>query len=256
MDQMELDWIAAAQAGNRADERLATGEHSPELRRASRRGKDAKAELVKRHERLVVKIARATYDSSDRMEFEDAKQEGMCGLMRAIDKFDPTRQTKFSSFAYFWIRAEISRSVMRQGAIIPIGAPQYRLLPKLWKAQDAIYQETQCRATPHELAERLDVEVSEVEAALAASYMKPDSLDYESAQHDNPQDLLEQAQSLYAQPEPTVTVHIDTVSFTEDEKRSLIDESFSVRTRHTARCKAMHPISLYRALSVTLCEQI
>lgn len=97
------------------------------LRDALQEGQRAKRRLIEANLRLVVLIARRYQNQG--VELLDLIQEGSIGLSEAIDRFDPTRGYKFSTYAYWWIRREISRAATHKvkPAFAPVGSEQQRL---------------------------------------------------------------------------------------------------------------------------------
>jgi RNA polymerase sigma factor (sigma-70 family) len=109
----------------------------PELKRQIRRSQKAKAALVEANFRLVVSVARQTIQlgRSETLNFQDACQEGILGLMRAVDKYDPTLGFRFSTYAIWWIKKMIHANLSQQGR-------QVRLPPNvLRKINDIRIQE-------------------------------------------------------------------------------------------------------------------
>jgi RNA polymerase primary sigma factor len=131
-------------------------EGGPDLAPAGvrRRGLRARDRMVAANLRLVVSVARkyGRLAASRGLPQEDSLQEGVIGLMRAVEKFDPTRGYKFSTYAFWWIRQSVARWA-HTGGIVRV--PQ-NVAEKLLKL------------TPSEIAERPARERAQLEAALAA----------------------------------------------------------------------------------------
>ena len=125
MPQVEANrWIEKVQKGNAAAEQLETlrviaeesgnavdTEIKKDLMKAIEAGRRAKDKVVEGNLRLVVSIAKKYINSADSMVFMDLIQEGNIGLMRSIDSFDISRNVKFSTYATFWIRQNITRAL-------------------------------------------------------------------------------------------------------------------------------------------------
>jgi RNA polymerase sigma factor (sigma-70 family) len=110
-------------AGREAAARLAAGAPAPErapLRVAVAAGEDARRRFIAANLRLVVSIAKR-YQRSD-LALADLVQEGNLGLIRAVDKFDPERGFKFSTYATWWIRQSVSRAIADKGRAIRVPA--------------------------------------------------------------------------------------------------------------------------------------
>ncbi len=116
-EEQELSRLV--ELGTVARERRATGEDSPELRRADRLGARAKDRFIRANLRLVVSVARR-YPLPTGMELLDLVQEGNLGLEHAVDKFDWRKGFKFSTYATFWIRQSIGRALDQKGSLIRI----------------------------------------------------------------------------------------------------------------------------------------
>lgn len=105
-EQLETLGVIAEESGNAVDPEI-----KKDLMKAIEAGRRAKDKVVEGNLRLVVSIAKKYINSADSMVFMDLIQEGNIGLMRSIDSFDISRNVKFSTYATFWIRQNITRAL-------------------------------------------------------------------------------------------------------------------------------------------------
>lgn len=105
-EQLETLRVIAEESGNAVDPEI-----EKDLMKAIEAGRRAKDKVVEGNLRLVVSIAKKYINSADSMVFMDLIQEGNIGLMRSIDSFDISRNVKFSTYATFWIRQNITRAL-------------------------------------------------------------------------------------------------------------------------------------------------
>ncbi|MFQ5942255.1 MAG: RNA polymerase sigma factor RpoD [Anaerolineales bacterium] len=176
----EVDLAMRIERGNESEAKLrkrngnGSSKHRVELQADVQDAKAARDHLIKANTRLVVSIAKKYMARG--VPFLDLIQEGNLGLMKAVEKFDYHRGYRFSTYATWWIRQTITRSIADQGRTIRVPVHMSDRIRRLYKEARQLEQELGRKPTPEEIAEKMDLDPRKVQWMMRVSW-RPLSLE-------------------------------------------------------------------------------
>ena len=156
-------WASAAGLGSVA-----------ELQRRLERGARARDRMLCSNTKLVISIARRHLGKG--LELDDLIQEGYTGLLRCVEKFDPSRGFKFSTYAHWWIRQSVVRAVHEHGRVVRLPVHLHEMMARVTKAEGDLAQALGRQPTPEETAAAAGLTTEKI-AALRRAYSTTRSID-------------------------------------------------------------------------------
>lgn len=224
---------------------LLTAKQEKSLSRKVQRGDEAaRRRMIESNLRLVVKLARRY--TGQGLTFLDLIEEGNLGLMRAVEKFDPERGFRFSTYATWWIRQTIERSLMNQSRTVRLPIHIAREINKCLRTVRRLAQTLGREPGPRDVAAQLDRPLETVQRLLGLSEGVL-SVDLSPADKTNDRSLLDVLASeddaddpLLLSQHDNVKKHIDQwLAELTDDQRAVVERRFGLHGREVATLKAI-----------------
>lgn len=227
---------------------LKAGLSPRELRRQLNAAERAKQRMITANLRLVVSVAKRYTNRF--LELEDVIQEGNLGLIKAVDRYDPTRGYKFSTYAFWWIRESITRGVAKRGRTIRLPAHMLAMLSRLRKSQQMLAQELGRQPSLEELAEATGTKLLDVREALFRA-QPPMSLDACGAQEGD-QPLIDQLTSELESPDERTIHELLRIDVRKTLEQLPDDQQELLKLRYGIESHEPMPLSaIARAMGIT-----
>lgn len=167
--EQEQHLAQLVQSGQEAQMRLEAGDDSEDeieaLEQVLLIAEEARRQLILANTRLVVSIAKAYQGRG--LPLADLIQEGNLGLLKAVDRFDPERGVRLSTYATWWIRQSITRAAGNKGRTIRLPINQGQRWGRIRRVADELSQELGREPTPEEIAEEIDLTPDQIKQTLA-----------------------------------------------------------------------------------------